>query len=161
MDPQAALKRAARFEYAVLRTPLHIVDDRVVQRYLDEKSVVRQSFERALRRLDDMVGQLLREPEDARRATHPLSDPAESSASERRTRPAPTAPREGEAQGVAGDADARELSVKEVERIDTLTDELLEQEETQNFAGELAEQSDLRQIQAELKAKHLIEEQER
>ena len=162
MDLQAALKRAARFEYAVLRTPLHVVDDRVVQRYLPESSLVRRSFEGAVRWVDDTVRQLLRAPEDEVPSHHPVSDPPASSPSGRRTRLAPVASSERERYDAQsfGDGAASVSPVEEVDRIDTLADQLLDQEETQNFAGELAENSDLRHIQAELKAKQLLEDQE-
>jgi hypothetical protein len=161
MNPQAALKRAARFEYAVLRTPLHVVNDRVVQRCLSENSPVRRSFEGALRGLDETIGRLLSEPEAHEvPSPRPSSDSAASSPSDRATRPAPVAPSERDSPQTVVDAAARVLAVDEIERIDTLTDQLLDQEETQNFAGELAENDDLRHIQAELKAKQFLEEQE-
>lgn len=126
---------------------------------LDEESVVRAGAADVRRH----GRQLPREPEDAGRGTSPLSGPAESVAREWRTRPAPIAPGQRGAQDVAQharDADAPELSGQDVERIDTLTDKLHDQEESQNHTCDLAEESDLRQVQAELKAKHLIEELE-
>lgn len=46
------------------------------------------------------------------------------------------------------------------EDVEQLTEDLLETEEEQSFSGELAEDDELRRVQAELRAKHAIEERE-
>ena len=55
---------------------------------------------------------------------------------------------------------APDPTADEVERVDTLADELLDEQQTGHFTGELAENDELRRVQAEIKAKQLIEEQD-
>lgn len=50
------------------------------------------------------------------------------------------------------------LPAEEQQEVAELADELLEQEETETFHGELADE-DMRRVQAELRAKHSVEEQ--
>ena len=140
MDTQTALRHVAKIEYAVLRAPLHLVDEQVVQRFLDADSPLRQAFERALGALDEAVENCLRDPETVDVMTSPNRDE-------------PTEQHEPVEQdpGPADDSEAAQ--------IDHLTDELLEAEQTESFTGELAEDDALRQVQAELQAKRLIEEQ--
>jgi hypothetical protein len=52
------------------------------------------------------------------------------------------------------------LPAEEQEDVAEVAAELLDQQEEQAFAGELAEDDDLRRVQAELQAKHLVEEAE-
>ena len=62
--------------------------------------------------------------------------------------------------GSAGDADAPEsLTSNEQERIEELTEQLLEEESTGSFVGELAD-DELRRAQAQVRAKQLVEEQD-
>ncbi|MBE7187716.1 hypothetical protein [Jatrophihabitans endophyticus] len=134
MDTHTVLRRAARLEQVVLAPSLHLVDERVVRQYLPADSVVRRSFERALGALDDAVDQLLREPATATDTTTDTGTDTDT----------------------AHDAEAEAAGVDDVEE---LTEVLLAQEETETFAGELAEDDELRQVQAELQAKRIIEEQ--
>jgi hypothetical protein len=118
-----ALRKALRTEYVLLRTPLAVLDARVLTR-LDEQSRVRTGVEKGLAALDSVAARVL--------------GPAESSAPPPASTPAP-AP----------------------EAVDELAATLLaEQEEQHNLAGELAEDEELRRVQAELKAKHRIEADE-
>lgn len=50
------------------------------------------------------------------------------------------------------------LPEEEQREVAELADEMLEQEETETFRGELADE-DMRRVQAELRAKHSVEEQ--
>jgi hypothetical protein len=52
------------------------------------------------------------------------------------------------------------LPPEEQDEIEELTEELLEAEEEQTFAGELADDEELRRVQAELRAKHTVEERD-
>ncbi len=137
MDTHTVLRRAARLEQVVLAPSLHLVDERVVRQYLPADSVVRRSFERALGALDDAVDQLLREPATATDTTTDTGTDTDT----------------------AHDAEAEAAGVDDVDGVEELTEVLLAQEETETFAGELAEDDELRQVQAELQAKRLIEEQ--
>jgi hypothetical protein len=52
------------------------------------------------------------------------------------------------------------LPETEQEQIEELAEDLVEAEQDQTFAGELAEDDELRRVQAELRAKHTVEERE-
>jgi hypothetical protein len=127
------LQKAIRAEYTILRAPLSLLDARVVSR-LDEGSRVRTTFERGLETLDSAAGRLL-----GPRPAQPQTSPAE---------PAEPAEPAGE----------QELPPEEQEEIEELTEVLLAEQEEQTFVGELAD-DELRRVQAELRAKHQVEEQ--
>src|SRR4051812_40504462 len=130
------LQKAIRAEYTILRAPLSLLDARVVSR-LDEGSRVRTTFERGLETLDSAAGQLL-DPRPARPQTSP-AEPAR-----------PAEPAEPAQQEL--------LPPEEQEEIEELTEVLLAEQEEQTFVGELAD-DELRRVQAELRAKHQVEEQ--
>lgn len=138
------VRKAVQVEYAVLRAPLTMLEQQVVSRYFDESSVVRASFERGLDVFDSAAARLLQQ------APEPPEPP----------RPAPTAstpPRRRPATPPAP-ADVEPLPEEEQEEVAELVGELLEQEETETFKGELAD-DEMRRVQAELRAKHTVEEQ--
>jgi hypothetical protein len=129
------LRKALQTEYVLLRTPLAALDERVLTR-LDETSRLRTTVERGLSVLDSVAARVLG-PEGAR-------GPAGR-----------TGPEGGGASATAGPPAAP------AEEVDQLAATLLaEQEEEHNLAGELAEDEELRRVQAELKAKHRIEADE-
>ena len=147
-------------EYTLVRAPLGVVDDRVVARFLPEDSAARQSFERALDRFDQAATKWLGDPdgsgpggqqtaEDEPRSSAPFAAEPEQPATDARD----------DAAGPAAEASVAAPEEVEEEQIEELTDELLEQEETETFAGELADDDELRRVQAELNAKRLVEEQ--
>ncbi len=166
MNTPTALRSAGRINYAVLRVPLRVVDEQVVQRCLPHDSIARRSFEQALDSLDEVAGRWLREPEQADES--PVADEAPA-------RDEPVGDADADAGGSnepvesdelvesdqAAESDKSDKLVEpdEEEQIERLTDELLEEQQSETFAGELAEDDELRQVQAELNAKRLVEEQ--
>jgi hypothetical protein len=132
------VQKAIRVEYAVLRAPLAILDDRVLGR-LGEHSKLRSSVEGALSRLDAAAARL-------------LSSPSPASTEER----ASSSTEQPPAQDDADHAAAAEIPVEEVEH---LAEEIQTEQEQHNLTGELAEDEELRRVQAELRAKHRVEEQ--
>jgi hypothetical protein len=117
------VQKAIRAEYAVLRTPLTLLDERVLPR-LGGSSRLRTTVGRGISKLDEVAARLL---EPAPAASRP-----------------PTSPQ------------AEEIPADEVEE---LAEDLLEQQEQEhNLVGELAEDDELRRVQAELMAKHRVEE---
>lgn len=117
------LRKAVRAEYTLLRTPLTMLDEKVVSRYVPRDSVVQTSLARTISALDEVAERLLAEPSDV----------------------------------VASSAF---LPLDEQEEIEELAEELFEAEEEQTFAGELADDEELRRVQAELHAKHTVEERD-
>jgi hypothetical protein len=139
------VRKVVRTEYAMLRAPLAVVDRRVVARYLAEDSKVRISLERGLHTLDAVAGRLL-----AEKAGGP-STPA-SGRQEARTRPAGPA-------GTPPPADHPEPQEPDLEEErEQIVEHILEE---QPAVGELADPDlDVAEVQAELRAKHLIQERE-
>jgi hypothetical protein len=125
------VQTAMRLEYTVLRAPLTLLDRQVVSR-LDEHSLIRSTFERGLETLDATAARFLDTPTPP--APPPPPPPAE-----------PTQP--------------TELPAEEVEEVQYLADEFIAEQEQHNLAGELAEDEELRRVQAELRAKHQVEEE--
>lgn len=162
MSSHQALLRAARFEYALLRAPLQVVENLVVRRYLPEDSAARQNFERTLRFVDELADSWLFD-----RDTEPDASPFEAGAEDDRS----DGVGDDAADADEDDGDVDEDSDKDEdageddaevteERISDLADELSDQEPTGVLTGELAENDELRRVQAELKARSLIEEQQ-
>lgn len=119
------LRKALRVQYTLLRTPLAVLDERVVSRYAPRGSVVQTSMARTISVLDTVAERLLREP----------------------------------SAGAAAAGEPQPLPDEEREDVEQLAQDLLEAEEEQTFVGELAD-DELRRVQAELRAKHTVEEQE-
>ena len=138
------LRKALRVPYTLLRTPLVVLDEQVVARYAPRGSVVQTAMARAIDLLD-MVGERL------------IGEPSLPPAAAGGVAPAPLVP-----PAVATVADAgqvRPLPDEEREDVEQLAEDLLEAEEEQTFAGELAD-DELRRVQAELRAKHTVEERD-
>ncbi|HET6875930.1 MAG TPA: hypothetical protein VFH38_00220 [Jatrophihabitans sp.] len=168
MIGNAVVRKAVQVEYTMLRAPLTVLDQQVVARYFDESSVVRSSFARGLDVLDSAAARLLQpertaaqrqepgRPEPARqqpdRPEQAPRQPASSGSQPARSRRRATPPQ------AAATSDAEELPEEEQHEVQELAGELLEQEETETFTGELADE-DMRRVQAELRAKHTVEEQ--
>lgn len=124
-----------RVEYRILRAPLSLLDHQLVSR-LDEHSVIRETFERGLGLLDSTAARYL--------ATGPDHPPVE------------VTPPPGAAEPLR---ETEELPADEVDEVEVLAAEFVAEQEAQNLAGELAEDEELRRVQAELRAKHQVEEE--
>jgi hypothetical protein len=125
------VQKAIRAEYTLLRVPLAVLDQRVVSR-LDEHSPVRATFERGLRSLDAAAARLLEHGADPHGAD----------------------PHEVEPDEVEPDV----LPADEQEEVEQLTEVYAAEQENHTLAGELADDDELRRVQAELRAKHRVEE---
>lgn len=155
MSSHRVLLRAARLEYALLRAPLYVVETKVVRRYLAEDSAVRQNFERTLRFVDDLADSWLFDTRAPEPDQNPFADEPDDVDDTNNTDGADDT---DDTDG-AGATDEVDDEVAE-ERIHDLADELDEQEQIGQHTGELAENEDLRRVQAELHARTLIEEQQ-
>lgn len=123
------VRKAVQVEYAILRTPLAVVN-RQLAGHLADSSRVRLSVEQGLHSLDTVAGRLLT-------TSKPEVDPATTDSADAPSRPV-------------------EVPVDEVERV---ADELLAEQADKPMVGELAD-PDLQEVQARLRAKHLVEEHE-
>jgi hypothetical protein len=128
---QKAVKTATRAEQVVLRTPLAVLDQQVLA-HVPGSAKVRAVVGRGISALDSVAGR--------------ASQLGTSGSSESTGAPEPT--------GSAAPTPLEEIPVEEVEE---RAAHLLEQQEQQPLAGELAEDDELRRVQAELKAKHAVE----
>jgi hypothetical protein len=129
----AAVRKVVQVEYLLARTPLVLIDRGLAARFLPEDSKVRVLVERSLASLDAVAGRLLNDPAPPPRAEEP-SDGA----------------RAHDEEPVGAPAD-------EVQRV---TEELLAEHEDKPVVGELADPDlDVAEVQAQLRAKHLVEEQ--
>lgn len=133
------LRKAVRAEYTLLRTPLTVLDEQIVSRYTPRGSRVQTSLARTIGALDALAGRLLTEEPAPPRASRPSEAASSDAATEDAGGPEP-------------------LPETEQEQIEELAEDLLEAEQEQTFAGELAEDEELRRVQAELRAKHTVEE---
>jgi hypothetical protein len=138
------VRKAVQVEYSLLRAPLAVVN-RGLRSRLAKDSKVRLTFERGIGTLDAVAGQLLSPRSSHRRNGHGGEKPT-------------TSPADVPADGnVEPTHDQIELSHDdEIERV---AEEIRDAQEQKPVAGELAE-PELQEVQAELRAKHLVEEYE-
>ncbi len=144
--PASIALKALRIEVALLRPPLALADKAAARVGAE---AVRTRLHQGLAVLDavlDSVG--------SRLANDPSATPPPANA----THAAPTDPAPRPA---AVDPDAGELDEPgEAELVEQVAEELLEAQELAPLAGELAEDDELRRVQAELNAKRLVAEQQ-
>lgn len=136
MITNTLVRKAVQVEYSILRAPLAMID-RQLATHLGDDSKVRFPFELGLDSLDAVAGRLLARPGSAQR-------------SEAKTRQSDEQPDATTPQPVEPTLE------DEVERV---AEELLEEQEQKPVAGELADPDlDVAEVQAELRAKHLLQE---
>lgn len=144
------LRKALHAEVSLIRMPLKVLDDHVVSRYTGEDSRVRHTFQTALAVVDQAAGMF---------ADAPAQAPAADRPSGGSDRPTGGSDRPTDAAGpdihlVPGEP----LPAPARDEVEELAEELVEDQEEETFAGELADDDELRRVQAELQAKRLVEE---
>jgi len=139
-----SVQKVMRAEYVMLRTPLVLLDERVLVR-LGADSKLRTTVEHGISTLDAVAARFLTPPPSSGEETEPERGGTE--------------PERGETGPDHEDtADDEQIPAEEVHE---LAEELFEQQEQEhNLAGELAEDEELRRVQAELMAKHRVEEEQ-
>ena len=128
-----------RFPYLAVRTPLGLLDEQLVVRVFGAESTAHRSLLRGLHTLDALVASAF-SPADAAPDNAPAGaqdEPADEPAG-----------RDGGEQPI----DAAEQS-----EIEQLTETLLADDDLAPRTGELAENDELRRVQAEIRAKQEIE----
>jgi hypothetical protein len=137
MIANPVLRKMVEFEYAAVRTPLALLDRR-----LPESSPVHHVLERGLTGLDGFVAGLLATPADAApRDAAPTESPARHAA-----------PDDASARDEAADPTLEEFEQEREQIAEAIRAE-------QPDVGELADPDlDVAEVQAQLRAKHLIEE---
>lgn len=126
------VRKVVQVEYAIVRTPLALVDRQLAAR-AGGRSKAAVVVERGLQSLDAIATRLIAEPRPP------------SAKQYAPTRPAP-----------AADEGSPEVSVDEVEHV---AEDLLADQAEHELVGELAD-PELQEVQAKLRAKHLLEERE-
>lgn len=142
------LRTAVRVEQLLVRTPLALAAG-VAASKLGRQSPVATTLERGVEALDAAAEKLLAavDPGGSRAPRPEAQEPVEDAVDV-------TAP----AVEVAGPDEP--LPAEESEVVEHVAEELLEEQEFKPLAGELSEDDELRRVQAELHAKHLVEEQQ-
>jgi hypothetical protein len=139
------VRRAVQLEYSLLRTPLAVVNRGLASR-LGKDSKVRVGVERGLGTLDAVAGQLLSSPSTERR---------NGSGDERAKSPAAAdVPADGNVESTHD-----EIELSHDDEVERVVDEIREELDQKPVTGELAD-PELQEVQAELRAKHLVEEYE-
>lgn len=163
MNSRPLLIKAARVEYALVRKPLAVLD-RTLSHRLPAGSPVRMTVHRGLETLDSTIGKLLRPSSSGVSPLSPVSDPAATTAPPVSSEPVETP---GGEQTVNEVVDSSVLADEPVtteelpaDELEAVAEEILEQEQTV-ATGEIADASeDDQEALAELRAKHILEEQQ-
>lgn len=137
------VQKAIRVEYAMLRTPLTVLDEQVLARFA-ERSKLRTAVELGIDKLDAVAARLLP-------GSPGPAGPTDTESPDDRSADADSA-----GTGASSEAPV-EIPVEEVEQ--RAADLLEHQEAEHQLVGELAEDEELRRVQAELKAKHAVEQE--
>jgi hypothetical protein len=137
MISNPVVRKVVQVEYTLVRTPLVVLDRRLLA-HVPAASMIRTSLERGIDTLDAAAGRLLR--------------PAESDAR-------PDDPGNQAENGPSAFEPADRTVAVPVDEVEQIAEQLLARSDTAPPVGELAD-PDLQEVQAELRAKHLLEEQE-
>jgi hypothetical protein len=153
------LRSVARFEAGVLRSALTTVDRAVLTPLADRSPGLGRAVTRARGAVSGLSGRLggsaaagpdaVATAEPAAPIEVPTDKPANAAAEARQEPDTSVEPDDGSAV----------LDDTEVAEVEVLAEELLE-EEAVHVTGELAENEDLREVQARLRAKHALQEQD-
>jgi hypothetical protein len=161
------LRSVARFEAGVLRSALTTVDRAVLTPLADRSPGLGRVVTRARGAFSDLSGRL------GGSASGPLEAPAPVAAEPEAAPPIEVPKDEPKDEPKNDAAEARQepdtsvepvegsavLDNTEVAEVEALAEEFLE-EEAVHVTGELAENEDLREVQARLRAKHALQEQD-
>ncbi|MFN2562340.1 MAG: hypothetical protein ABR571_13730 [Jatrophihabitans sp.] len=145
MISNTLVRRAVQLEYSLLRTPLAVVKRNLTSR-LSKDSKVRVGVERGLGTLDAVAGQLLSPPSTDR--------PSGSGDERTKSRAAADVPADGNVEPTHD-----EVELSHDDEVARVVVEIREELEQKPVTGELAD-PELQEVQAELRAKHLVEEYE-
>jgi hypothetical protein len=154
------LRKALHAEVSLIRVPLKVLDDRVVARYTAADSRVRHTFQTALAAVDQAAGMLADAPGQAQA---PTADRPTGTSGSPKADSSTTAGSGATAGDTAAEPPVRLVPGEPMpeparEEVEELVEELVEEQEEETFAGELADDDELRRVQAELQAKRLVEE---
>jgi hypothetical protein len=156
------IRKLVRVEYSLLRAPLATVNQRIVVRRFAEDSPVRLAVARALGVGDARVGQLIDDPElrqrgDALRHHSQLNARAAQLDGEAKDLRSEADHTQEQAEAQA-DEDREQAQQDEFARV---AEALLAERQQEQTVGELADADEAeKKRQAELRAKHLVEEHE-
>jgi hypothetical protein len=144
------VRRAVQLEYSLLRTPLAVVNRGLASR-LRKDSKVRAGVERGLGTLDAVAGQLLSPPSTERRNGSSSNGSGEQRA---KSPAAADVPADGNVESTHD-----EIELSHDDEVERVVHEIREELDEKPVTGELAD-PELQEVQAELRARHLVEEYE-
>jgi hypothetical protein len=147
------VRKAVQVEYSLLRTPLAVVNRGLASR-LGTQSKVRTTVERGLGTLDAVAGQLLAKPSANGRKASNDEHNGRSESPRRQSPAAADVPADGNVEPTH-----TQVQLSHEDEVERVAEEILEAQEQRPVAGELAE-PELQEVQAELRAKHIVEEYE-
>ncbi len=158
MISNTLVRKAVQVEYALLRTPLAAVNRRLASR-LGTESKVRLTVERGLGTLDAVAGQLLSTP-----STRPTNNERGNQGHDQAWNPRDDKPaKSAAAADVPADGNVEptheQVELSHDEEVERVVEEIREELQQKPVTGELAD-PELQKVQAELRAKHLVEEHE-
>ena len=146
------LRSALGFAYVAVRTPLSVLDEQVVTRCLGQDSPARRPFVLGVRSLDALAAKVLADPDAAPPTRTGTRTETETETETETDGPNTTA---GTEQGPP----AEPLPTDEQREIQDLADAYLAADELAPRAGELAEDDEVRRVQAEIRAKQAVEDE--
>jgi hypothetical protein len=147
------VRKAVQVEYSLLRTPLAVVSRRLTGR-LGRNSKVRLTVERGLGTLDAVAGQLLSEPQTDNRPGDTRREETRREEGRPKSPAAADVPADGNVEPIH-----EEVELSHDEEVERVAEELREDLDQKPVTGELAD-PELQDVQAELRAKHIVEEYE-
>ena len=145
--------------YRAVRTPLGLLDDLVVVRVFGADSPAHRVLAQKLQQLDSLAAAAF--GDDAAASAAPQPAPKAAARKAAPTATAPTAAPTPEAAPDTSDADERDRAIPadEQDEIEHLAESFVADEALVPRAGELAENDELRRVQAEIKAKQSVEDE--
>jgi hypothetical protein len=151
MISNPVVRKVVQVEYTLVRTPLVLLDRRLLAR-INATTRIRTSLERGIDTLDAAAGRPLRPA--------PPSSPSSRDAASAPEEAAPSGTAAEETVDVEAAFEAADRTVEvPVDEVERVAEQLLAETETTPPVGERADR-ELQEVQAELRAKHLLEEQE-
>ena len=142
---------ALRIPYLAVRLPMGVVDEQVVVRWLGEDSSAHRVLTQRLQQLDALAATVFAADQRSDAPGPAVDDSAtiDTATTAKDTTPvADTTPAEPEV-----------IDAEEQQEIEQLTDAFLADDDLAPRAGELAEDDEIRRVQAEIRAKQAVEDE--
>jgi hypothetical protein len=160
---------ALRFTYVAVRTPWELLNEQVVARAFGPDSTAHRTLDQGLQTFDALARKAFASCGDSpadhatdetpHNAAEPLTVPKPAKKFTPAEEPEEPEPSEKPTPEPASERADETIDAAEQQEIADLADSYLEDEQLGNRAGELAEDDEVRRVQAEIRAKQNIEDQ--